>query len=266
MKKLSATLLLMTTALLLNSFTHHGNSPATGELTIRFSHKAGDKDLKFDTTRYRNSSGEMFTVSRFQYFVSNIRLQKKDGSVFTVKQDSSYFLVNAEDPASTSIHLKVPEGEYKSLEFIIGIDSIRNTVPIAKRNGILDPSTSMDNGMYWSWNSGYIFLKIEGESASAPADPKGQKKFRYHIGGFGGYNAPTINNIKKVSLDITETGRIKVEKVKPASIHLVADILKVFTGKSEVSIHDHSSVMFSEYSVNIANNYSQMFYFKASNK
>ena len=114
--------------------------------------------------------------------------------------------------------------------------------------------------MYWSWNSGYIFFKMEGTSTAAPEDPTGNRRFRYHIGGFGGYSARTINNIKTITLDLSKAGTVKVKKGRNATIHIKADILKTFNGASNLSIAAHPSVMFSEYSVNVANNYSKMFF------
>ena len=137
---------------------------------------------------------------------------------------------------------------------------------ISKRTGVLDPASSMDNGMYWTWNSGYIFFKMEGSSPAAPADPTGNRKFRYHIGGFGGYSAKTFNNIKSVSIDLPKTSIAKPSKGKNATIYIKADILKAFDGNEKVSIAAHPSVMFSEYSVKVANNYSKMFsHFRTQN-
>ena len=64
---------------------------------------------------------------------------------------------------------------------------------VSQRTGVLDPSGAGAD-MYWTWNSGYIFFKMEGTS---PAATGMGNSFMYHIGGFGGYSAPTINNIKQ---------------------------------------------------------------------
>jgi len=228
-------------------------------LFIKFDNTAGSEDLVLNAKQYTNSSGESFSVSQLQYFVSNIKLRRTDGKEYTIKQDDSYFLIQENDPATHLLKLKVPAGDYKQLTFVLGVDSLRNTMNISKRTGVLDPASSMDNGMYWSWNSGYIFFKMEGESPAAPADPTGSHKFRYHIGGFGGYSAPTINNIKTVSLDLVKSGIVKPRANKKATISVRADILKTFNATTNLSIATHSSVMFSEFSVNIANNYSKMF-------
>lgn len=97
---------------------------------------------------------------------------------------------------------------------------------ISERTGVLNPAEGMDEGMYWDWNPGYIFFKMDGISAAAPVDPGGRHKFRYQIGGFGGYSAPTINNIKNIRIDLSKAGVAKVLPGREANIHLMVDILK----------------------------------------
>lgn len=229
------------------------------DLILQFDNVAGNQNLVLNTTDYNNTSGEAFNISQLQYFVSNMKFRCPNGKEFTVKQEDSYFLIQEHEPSTQTVKLRVPPGEYSRLTFILGVDSLRNTMPLSKRTGVLDPANSMDNGMYWAWNSGYIFFKMEGASKAAPEDPTGNRKFRYHIGGFGGYSAPTINNIKTITLDLSKKGLVKAKKGRNATIHIKADILKAFNGTANVSIAAHPSVMFSDYSVNIANNYSKMF-------
>ncbi len=73
---------------------------------------------------------------------------------------------------------------------------------------------------------------MEGISPAAPVDPTGQRKFRYHIGGFGGYSAPTINNIKTITIDLATSGIVQARKGRNANIHLMVDILKAFNGST----------------------------------
>jgi hypothetical protein len=225
-------------------------------LHILFINSAGSNPLELKK-EYVNSSEEKFNVTSLRYFISNISLTKTDGSEYVIPADSSYFIVSEEDPASRKLSLNVPQGEYTKIRFIVGVDSLKSCRPIAERNGVLDPSSSMDNGMYWSWNSGYIFFRMEGDSPAAVADTKGQHKFRYHIGGFGGYAAPTINNIKQINLNI-QAGAGQAGRGIPV-VQIAADILKVFDGHEKISLAKHSNVMFSQYSVVIANNYSGIF-------
>lgn len=228
-------------------------------LSVEFDNIVGSQNLALNTTNYTNAAGETYNVQLLQYFISNIKLGKADGTVYTVNQDSSYFLIKEADAATRFAKLQVPQADYTTLTFTLGVDSLRSTMDISKRTGVLDPSGGHDDGMYWGWNSGYIFLKMEGTSPQAPVDPTGIHKYRYHIGGFGGYSAPTINNIKTITIDLTGRGIAQVRKGRTANIHLMADISKVLSGSTTVSIAANPQVMFGTYSSDIANNYAGMF-------
>ncbi len=233
--------------------------------SVEFDNIVGERTLAFNNTAspYSNAAGEKFTVSLVQYFISNVKVSKADGTTFTVKQDSSYFLIKGADKTTRFAKVRVPEGDYTKLTFTLGIDSLRSTMDISKRTGVLDPSGGMDDGMYWGWNAGYIFFKMEGNSDvisnDVNGDPTGKKQFKYHIGGFGGYSAPTINNIKTVTIDLTNAGIAKVRKDRQSNVHLFVDLMKVFNGKNAFKIAQHPNVMFSEYSVNIATNLNELF-------
>lgn len=228
-------------------------------LSIEFDNIVGGQNLYLNTGSYTNAANETFSVSLLQYFISNIKVKKADGTEYTVPQDSSYFLIKEGDASASEALVNVPEGDYTSLTFTIGVDSLRSTMDVSRRTGVLDPSGGMDDGMYWTWNSGYIFFKMEGLSSAAPLDPSGQNKFRFHIGGFGGYSAPTVNNIRTVTLNLEERGIALVRKGRNSNIHLLVDIGKVMDGSNQVSIAQNPTVMFSEFSLLISQNYSQMF-------
>lgn len=231
------------------------NSNVKAELSVEFDNIAGSSDLELNSGTYTNAGGERFTVSKLKYYVSNFVLTKSDGAVYTVPQDSCYFLIDEEDEATHEPLLKVPEGEYKTLQFTVGVDSIRNTTDISGRTGNLDP-TAAGADMYWTWNSGYIFFKIEGKSTASTLP---DSAFAYHIGGFGGYSSATINNIRNITLDLTVRGVPRIKAGKPTNIHLMVDIMKLFAGSTNLSIAAHPVVMFDPFSVNIADNYTTMF-------
>lgn len=235
--------------------TPPSNTPVNAALSLEFDNMAGAADLQLNTGEYTNASGEKLTLTKLKYYVSNFVLTNTDGTVYTVPQDSCYFLIDESDATTRQPLLKVPEGTYKTLSFVLGVDSVRSTKDISQRMGALDP-TAAGGDMYWGWNSGYIFFKLEGTS---PASTSMGGSFMYHIGGFGGYSSATINNIRTVSLDLTAKGSPTVQSGKTAKIRLVVDILKMFTGSTNVSLAANPMVMFSEYSVNIANNYTTMF-------
>jgi hypothetical protein len=107
------------------------------------------------------------TVSACRFYISDlVFLHNKD----TVAKDKTvYHLIDAEKVESCSIATtNIPE--YNSICFKLGIDSITSTSGVF--GGALDPT----NGMYWTWQSGYINFKLEGSF-------KG-KDYSYHLGGY----------------------------------------------------------------------------------
>jgi len=230
-----------------------------GGLTIEFDNVVGTKNLVLNGPSNTNASGEDFVITKFNYFISNIKLLRADGSSYTVPQDSSYFLIMEENKESQFVKLRnVPVGDYAGVEFMVGVDSLRSTSPVEKRKGVLDPGGSMEDGMYWAWNSGYIFMKLEGTSTKATS---ANSKFYYHIGLFGGYTEKTVNNTKIVKLGFGDL-KATVSTDDTPEVHLLADVLKVFDGPAtKLSIAQYSSVMsqLPLKSQEIANNYAHMF-------
>ncbi len=237
-------------------------------LSIEFDAIVGDRTLVFNqpANPYQTASGEEFSLSKLQFFISNVSLETTDGHRYVVPQDSSYFLVNGADRSSRFARMNVPLGEYRTLTFLLGVDSLRSTMPIEQRTGVLDPALGggdHSSGMYWGWNSGYIFFKMEGNAPSisddSQGDPTGKKQFRYHIGGFGGYSSATINNLKTIRIDLTKGGLAYVRPGRSSNIHLFVDVAQVFDGKKPFSIAQHPSVMFSAFSTTVADNFERMF-------
>ena len=250
------TLLFLTFPIILASCDEDGINPYDkGSIKIEFDNRFGAEDLQLNTD-YVNSSGETFRITKLNYYISNIKLSTTSGTEFIVAQDSSYFLIMEEHDDSHVITINnVPAGDYNEVTFTIGVDSLRSTMDISKRTGVLDPAQGHD-GMYWTWNSGYIFFKMEGTSPAAPADQ--ENKFYYHIGGYGGYDSPTLNNIREATISLG-SARAEVRSNKSPQIHFHADLQNLFKSPTQFKIADHSLVMFSDFSTNISNNYANMF-------
>lgn len=229
------------------------DSKATGQLKIKFDHIAHGKKLILDTESYTNSTGETYSVSILKYYISNIKVTNTKGDVYELPKQESYFLIDQSNTASLTPTVNVPEGEYTELSFNLGIDSATNVQPLEGRVGVLDIA---NNDMYWSWNSGYIFFKMEGSSNVATSN---DKKFRYHIGLYGGMNSPTVNNNRIITIDLKQSGTAKVQQNLSADIHLMTDVGQVFNSDPKISIKEYSTVMTTGPHQQIANNYAKMF-------
>lgn len=231
------------------------NPAVKAPLTIEFDHIVGSSNLQLNTGIYSNALSQNFSVTKLKYYISNVQLTNTAGEIYTVPQNESYFLIDESVPSSVKPVINVPEGEYIKLDFILGVDSLRNTMDISQRTGVLDPSVAAAD-MYWSWNSGYIFFKLEGTS---PVITSMGGIFQLHVGGFGGYSTPTINNLKKFSIDLTARGIPKVRAGRTPNIHLFVDVMKAITGSTNIDFTTTNMVHSPSAAVAIRNNYFNMF-------
>lgn len=230
------------------------NNNIKAALSIEFDNIAGSSDLQLNTGTYTNSFGQNFSITKLRYYISNIELINRNGQAYTVPQNESYFLIDESAPLSSKPVVNVPEGEYTRLNFILGVDSLRNTMDVSQRTGVLDVSAAASD-MYWSWNSGYIFFKLEGVS---PAITSMGGIFQFHVGGFGGYTTATTNNLQKFSIDLTSRGIAKVITGRQPNIHLFVDIMKTINGSTHIDFSTTSMIHSPTAAVGIRNNYANM--------
>jgi hypothetical protein len=215
--------------------------PASSSLFFNFKNIVDDKPLKLNDSvnTYRNANGDDFYITTFKYYISNIVLTKTNGD--EVSMPESYFLINAADSASLTQELTgVPPGKYKGIRFTIGVDSLRNFA--GAQTGCLDPA----NGMFWTWKSGYIFVKMEGVSSKSASR---KNRLVYHI---GGAIAPD-NTIRSFTQDLPS--KLKLKSGTAAQIDIAVNAAFLFKGKTTVNFSDLSFTMGGPKSVIIADNY-----------
>jgi len=229
------------------------SSAQENKLVLSFENTFGSEPLVLKK-EYTNRHGEKVSFTLLNYFISNISLIRTDGSIYIVPQDSSYFLAKEDVPASKSIELTVPKGKYQSVRFTIGVDSARSTQGADRRQGVLDVGAQA-RGMYWQWNSGYIFFKMEGKSPASPDSLK--NSFYYHIGGYGGFDSKTLNNIRVK--DFTFEKPLQVSSKKVATVVFAVDVKKFFEGNLSLKVGEHPSIMWGPVSTQIADNYVHIF-------
>ncbi|MEM4326477.1 MAG: hypothetical protein QXU40_04180 [Candidatus Pacearchaeota archaeon] len=242
---------------------HNHDTPAPqlpGEAEIHLENRVGNLRFYFNEP-YVTENGDTIQFTMFNYYVSNFQFIKEDGSLYTVPKDSCYFLVKGDDSESQELHFhNIPAGKYKGVKFIIGVDSLMSASPIEVREkvrgGVLDPATGAQ-GMYWSWNTGYIFVKAEGKFKPHP--DSAQKDFKYHIGLFGGYSSPTINNIKTVELMFNQN--VEINSNRKPNIHCYVNPLELFKTPTTFDIKAQPVIMASPASKTIADNYADMIKF-----
>jgi len=210
----------------------------TGNLYLELEPTVGTAPLVLGNTAYPNGNGEQFTISTFKYYLSNVQLHRADGTRYAVPD--SYILVDAAQPASQHVALHdIPAGTYTGLSFVVGVDSARNVA--GAQTGALDPV----KGMFWDWNSGYIFVRLEGTS---PASVTG--RYKYAIMGFQRpYN--TLRTIAPAFGGAT----VAVSPQHEPEVHLEVDVQKMFVGPSPMRFANVYDSEGGPSSVQIANNY-----------
>jgi hypothetical protein len=219
--------------------------PTTGNLNLYFEGMVGLNPLVFSTQTYTNQAGNTYNVTMAKYYISNIKLTNTDNTVFVV--NNSYHLIDLSDSLLSLIKLSgVPYGNYKAIQFMIGVDSTRNVS--GAQTGALDPAL----GMFWTWSSGYIMAKMEGTSpqSTAPAN-----KLEFHIGGFSG-----VNNVLKTVSPSFGLDSAKVSSTITPVIHLSSNLAEWFTAPTVIDFSLINSVTMPGMSAkNFSDNYMDMF-------
>jgi hypothetical protein len=211
--------------------------------TIEFEHQVNGKILKLNSAIYTNASNEDFNINTFKYYVSNFKLTNSSGDVYIIPE--SYFLIDESKPESKLINLtNIPTDDYTKIEYTIGVDYARNFA--GAQTGALDPI----NGMFWTWNSGYIFLKLEGNS---PASTATNNALTFHIGGVVDPN----NTIRTYASDINVANPLRIRTDTKPNMHFIVNAGALFTGNTNVSFKTLNTTMGGATSVIIANNYAK---------
>ncbi len=215
---------------------------SANKLVINFKNMVGGQLLQTDSV-YTNTFGETFTVRTFKYYISNIVLSDDATGKKQFYKDQ-YFLVDEDDSTSKKIELTTTLNSITSVNFLLGVDSLKNVSGI--QTGNLDPA----KGMFWTWNTGYVMAKLEGNS---PVAKTPQHAFSYHVGGYK-KNEQTVRQINLVLPQklICENAAVQLT--------VQANILAWFNTMNAIKIGDvafcHEPGMLA---VRLADNYSKMF-------
>lgn len=137
---------------------------------IQFIPKFQAENVALDTSYIFKK--DTIKIQTFKFYITDLKCYKNDSLVFTSAQ--KVYLIDMADTNSFKI-FETKTVDFNSIKFNIGIDSLISV------SGIFDGALDPTNGMYWTWQSGYINFKLEGISSICPAR---LNKFYWHIGGY----------------------------------------------------------------------------------
>lgn len=211
------------------------------DISLHFRHVAGAQELQLFTTSYTNRFGEPFTVNRFKYYISHILVIDADNKKHPLSD--KIYLIDEADSLSKHLTFPAPAATARYLCFTIGVDSMYNVSGV--QSGDLDPY----KGMFWTWNSGYIFAKLEGKSDSSHAPA------HYFTWDIGGYKQP---NAAYRNITLPLPGEIPAST--STSFTILADVLKWFDGVTPLRIAQQPQChQPGKLALQLADNYATMF-------
>jgi hypothetical protein len=226
-------------------YDHAEEIPGNYPVTVKLQLKAGAAAFALSTP-YLNAFGESYTISNFLFYVSNVELLRNGGSI-NAKEPESYHLINAGNTGSQTFTFSSPYTNVTGIKFLVGVDSLRNVS--GAQTGALDPM----NGMFWTWSSGYIMARMEGNS---PQSTQPSNTIVYHIGGFSG----SKNATRWVSLEFPDGKKMTTANGDTCAIEITADINKWFNGRHDIKITEFAHTMSpGGTALKIADNYATMF-------
>lgn len=202
-------------------------------LSVNFHLEFNKMPFEF-SKQYISANKDTLAIEVFKCYISNIKIHYNDNSSFA--QKNSHHLLDSDNP--NSFHIPIPKKESKlitRITFDFGIDSLTNTAGALA--GDLDPL----KGMYWTWQSGYINMKMEGKSPSCKTR---KNQFQYHIGGYLNPNCA----LRKVELELDKKHspiNIAID-LYPFFSHLKLDEMNsvMIPGKAAMTLADYAAKMF----------------------
>lgn len=167
-----------------------GTPEPTGDpITINFSAMVGDKSFSCGQTfTDLGTSKSSFRPQDLRLYVHDIKLVnsagkavsvtlksdgkwQKDGVALLDFEDKTGFCTFGTTDTRTVVEGTIPKGTYKGLSFTVGVPFSLNHLDAFKAQAPLNVTA-----MFWSWQSGYKFFRVDGEIGS------NKKIYRFHIG------------------------------------------------------------------------------------
>ncbi len=170
-----------------------GLALAQQQITIEFAATWQNIPVKKQSAITDTFSGQLYRFAKIKQYISGITFLR---SGIPVGKDTGYYLIDFLDEKSCRLQLECGSLDFDEIQFLTGIDSLMQARGV--QGGALDPV----NGMYWTWQSGYIHTKIE---AVMEKDNR-KKQVELHL---GGYRFPN-NTIRSVKVKSPNLYQIQV--------------------------------------------------------
>jgi hypothetical protein len=186
---------------------------AQQKINVNFSAIANAKKINFDGSIFKNDFNESYSVSKLKFYISNINLISLAATQLPKK---NVFLIDA--VSDKTVQISLPKGKIIGITFMLGVDSALHCS--GAQTGALDPL----NGMFWTWNNGYINFKLEGKFIDSTLQ---NKKLEHHI---GGYKSP-FTTLQSVTILFSKNYTFK------NNVNIVLNLDAYWNGESKLYIN-----------------------------
>ena len=155
---------------------------------------------------YLTQNNDSISFSTLKIYFSDFRFKDKiSGRITSI---DTLIFYDLSDSSTHSFFNDLNLSNYESVAFTLGLDSSKNV------SGELENAYDPLLGMYWAWNTGYINLKIMGESSAVPTN---SHEFEFHL---GGYRSP-FATAQTIQIDLNDQNiYFDLEKLFSESINL----------------------------------------------
>lgn len=174
------------------------------------------RPVQLNALNYRTASQELVNFSRISLLLCDFTVETASGKRIELK-DSVVFIDAAKNRLSGLIG-ELPEGAYRSLRFSVGPSPEQNHADPAQYAAD-HPLNPVLNNLLWDWQTGYIFMALEGrfQAAENPAS---------------GYVLHYANDWNRTWIDIP----VDLSGSNPSVIQLTFDLAALFNLPNPITL------------------------------
>lgn len=195
-------------------------------LSVYVSHYFGDEIVEPEVSIHTNSSGNEIRFTKLHYLLTDFVLVNSEGEEIALDSSSAY--INMTEGLVDFDLPNIPEGSYKEIKFLLGVDSTTN-----HQNPNSFPASSpinpIINNLYWDWMDGFIFCSVEGFHYK---DDQLKGAFAYHVG--------LDKNLMQIRIEED------FQVIKDLPLELVFDLSAYFESPHTINITENAPITHSD--------------------
>lgn len=219
--------------------------PSKATLKITFDTRWQDQDFAMEQVYYDNFDHRI-RVDKFMSYISKLGIENSSSNFIELKD---FYLADfSSDPTFT---FEVDPGTYNKLMFGLGIPEAYNKNQDPAQYPSSSPlSVAGSLGMFWYWDTGYIFTKFEGKAdlSGTEGEPL-LDPYIFHLGADTLYRRMSFNNLA-MNLQAGDTKTLTL-KIQVDQLLGTGDVNDIDIATENIT-HSNNSM---ELAIKVADNY-----------